>query len=109
MRRCEDFDFHFAKPPVASAPLSLRFTVRLSPQEGQRPRAQVLASSSFSLPVERGWPRDHLSKEEVAEAMEEVLLDRLPRFAADFWSLEPLGPRGIRALWSPSWWAEWMD
>lgn len=47
---------------------------------------------------------DHLEKEEVAESMEEVLLDRLPRFAADFWSLKLLGSIGIGhfGVWSLS-------
>ena len=81
-----EFDFNFAKPPVAPAPLELRFAVQVKPgAAGQRPMSDILVQSVFSLPVERGWPRDKLSPAEVAESMSGVLADRLPRFAADYW------------------------
>jgi len=100
----EDFDFIFAKPPVVSAPLQLKFSVQVKPAEsGQRPRAEIQVISMFSLPVERGWPRDQLEPKDVASCMAEVLADRLPRFAADFWDLQlvdaPLQLRGYQQ-WS---------
>lgn len=100
----QDFDFIFAKPPVVSAPLQLKFSVQVKPAEsGQRPRAEIQVISMFSLPVERGWPRDQLEPKDVASCMAEVLADRLPRFAADFWDLQlvdaPLQLRGYQQ-WS---------
>lgn len=100
----QDFDFIFAKPPVVSAPLQLKFSVQVKPAEsGQRPRAEIQVISMFSLPVERGWPRDQLEPKDVASSMAEVLADRLPRFAADFWDLQlvdaPLQLRGYQQ-WS---------
>lgn len=88
----EEFDFNFAKPPVAPAPLELRFSVQVKPGvAGQRPVSDILVQSVFSLPVERGWPRDKLSPAEVAASMSGVLADRLPRFAADYWDLRLTG------------------
>lgn len=87
-----EFDFNFAKPPVAPAPLELRFAVQVKPgAAGQRPMSDILVQSVFSLPVERGWPRDKLSPAEVAESMSGVLADRLPRFAADYSDLRLTG------------------
>lgn len=100
----EDFDFNFAKPPVVSAPIQLKFSVQVKPSEaGQRPTADIQVHSTLSLPVERGWPRDQLEPKDVASFMAEVLADRLPRFAADFWNLHlvdaPLQLRGYQQ-WS---------
>ena len=54
-------------------------------------QAGIKAQSTFSLPVERGWPRDKLSAEEVAESM-------APRPIA-IWGFENrLWPLGCRLL-----------
>eukprot|EP00418_Pyrodinium_bahamense_P078963 CAMPEP_0179054394 /NCGR_PEP_ID=MMETSP0796-20121207/22763_1 /TAXON_ID=73915 /ORGANISM="Pyrodinium bahamense, Strain pbaha01" /LENGTH=371 /DNA_ID=CAMNT_0020751015 /DNA_START=81 /DNA_END=1194 /DNA_ORIENTATION=- len=101
----EDFDFSFAQPPVASAPINWQFSTRIAAAAiaGARPHAEVIACSTFSLPVERGWPRDTLSPEEVAVAMRDTLADRLPRWAAEKWRLALLGAppplRGLRGGW----------
>eukprot|EP00927_Polykrikos_kofoidii_P045888 TRINITY_DN40026_c0_g1_i1.p1 TRINITY_DN40026_c0_g1~~TRINITY_DN40026_c0_g1_i1.p1 ORF type:complete len:345 (-),score=52.54 TRINITY_DN40026_c0_g1_i1:8-1042(-) len=100
----DDFDFEFAKPPVTSVDMSWGFSARVSPGiDGSRPTVDVKASSSFSLPVERGWPRDVLSPEKVASNMRDALADRLPRFVADFWDMELSGSpamlRGLRGGW----------
>ena len=100
----EEFDFNFAKPPVVPAPLQLRFSVQVNPgADGHRPTSDIQVTSIFSLPVERGWPRDKLSAEDVADSMKGVLADRLPRFAADYWQLHltgaPLQLRGGIEHW----------
>jgi len=63
--------------------------------------AEVEVSSTFSLPVERGWARDVLQPADVAENMRDVLADRLPRWASAHWGLElkraPLQRRGVEA------------
>ncbi|CAE7604435.1 unnamed protein product [Symbiodinium natans] len=102
--RKQEFDFNFAKPPVVPAPLQLRFTAHVKPgADGRRPTSDIEALSVFSLPVERGWPRDKLSAQDVAESMADVLADRLPRFAADYSELQltgaPLQLRGGVAHW----------
>lgn len=101
----EDFDFSFAQPPVASAPINWQFSTRIAAAAiaGARPHAEVIACSTFSLLVERGWPRDTLSPEEVAVAMRDTLADRLPRWAAEKWRLALSGAppplRGLRGGW----------
>ncbi|CAE8711679.1 unnamed protein product, partial [Polarella glacialis] len=63
----------------------------------------VVMQSTFSLPVERGWPRDSLLPDEVAVSMRGALADRLPRFAADQFGVELQGAppqwRGGLAAW----------
>jgi len=100
----DEFSFEFAKPPVAPADINLQFSSRIFPGvEGARPTVEILTASTFSLPVERGWPRDKNSPEDVAASMRDVLADRLPRFAQEFWQLELVGAppafRGLRGGW----------
>ena len=103
----DDFDFNFAKPPVEPAPIRLNCSVQLMPgsEAGSRPTAEVVVESTFSLPVERGWPRDNLLPQDVAISMRDILADRLPRWAADHWNLElqkaPPALRSGIASWSP--------
>lgn len=92
----EDFDFQFAKPPVEPAAFGFSFSHRLQPStSGSRPTVEVEASSTFSLPVERGWPRDTLQPEEVACHMRDTLADRLPRWGADHFGLELIDAWGL--------------
>jgi len=86
----EDFDFEFAKPPVTPAAMDLQSSVSVSGGllAGRRPVADLVTSSTFTLPVERGWPRDTNSAEDVARSMCAVVADRLPRWAADHCELD---------------------
>jgi len=98
----EEFTYQFAKDPVEPAASNSLFSVSLQPAEGGgRPITEVVASSTFSLPVERGWPRDILSPSDVATSMSEVLADRLPRWVSQHFDLElagaPMPLRGLQA------------
>mmetsp|Transcript_71912 Transcript_71912/g.150246 ORF Transcript_71912/g.150246 Transcript_71912/m.150246 type:complete len:397 (+) Transcript_71912:75-1265(+) len=96
----DEFRFDFAKPPVQSADIGFRISTRLVPGDGgKRPTAQVTTSSTFSLPVERGWPRDILTTQDVASNMRDIIADRFPRYAAEHWGLELRGaPPQLRGL-----------
>eukprot|EP00928_Gymnodinium_smaydae_P081938 TRINITY_DN65369_c0_g1_i1.p1 TRINITY_DN65369_c0_g1~~TRINITY_DN65369_c0_g1_i1.p1 ORF type:complete len:337 (+),score=52.78 TRINITY_DN65369_c0_g1_i1:213-1223(+) len=102
----DEFDFEFAKPMVTSASMDWNFAIKVHPgntDSGSRPLAEVKASSTFSLPVERGWPRDVLEPEDVALAMRDTLADRIPRWVAEQCDLELTGAppmlRGLRGGW----------
>lgn len=97
----EGFEYRFAKPPVTPAAIDWALSVRIfAGKGGARPTVEVVAASTFSLPVERGWPRDSLSSADVASSMRDVLADRLPRWAATTCQFEldgaPPQLRGMR-------------
>jgi len=100
----DEFSYSFAKAPVVAAEPNCKCEVQINPGQGsfKRPLAEVTVSSTFSLPVERGWPRDTLRPEDVASSMRDVLVDRLPRWAASHyqWSLSnaPLAQRSQTTL-----------
>jgi len=89
----DEFDFHFAQPPVAQVELDLDSSVNVKGglRSASWPTADLVTSSCFALPVERGWPRDVNRPEEVATFMCEVIADRLPRWVADDCRLDLIG------------------
>jgi len=96
----EEFDYHFAQPPTAQVELDLcsSVTVNGGLLSATRPTADLVTSSCFALPVERGWPRDINQPEEVATFMCEVIADRLPRWVADDCRLNLIGaPMRLRS------------
>lgn len=97
----DDFEYNFAKPPVT--PADINFECDLCCKggllSGTRPLANITTSSTFSLPVERGWPRDINRPDEVAESMCAVIADRLPRQVASQFGLVLDGaPLRMRSL-----------
>jgi len=78
------FEFRFARPPVVSADFCLATSVNVTggALSGKRPVAEISTTSTFSLPVERGWPRDTNTPAEVATLMTAIIADRFPRWIA---------------------------
>uniref|UniRef100_A0A7S1L2Q2 Uncharacterized protein n=1 Tax=Alexandrium catenella TaxID=2925 RepID=A0A7S1L2Q2_ALECA len=95
----EDFDYRFAKPPVTPADIDLQCSVSVTGGllSGTRPVADLVTTSTFTLPVERGWPRDVNTPDDVARFMCGVIADRLPRWTAGYCSLDLTGaPQALR-------------